>query len=212
MIGYAYNPKNGQPLRSVPVYCFRADTRAAHTTASTTTDSVGKYAFTDLDPTLPYVFEVRYGTTVMTHSRPVVPMCHVRNDANIVVSNATVTALTFNTERFDTDSMHSTSSNTSRITVATAGEYDFDGGIEWDSNVNGFRQIGLRLNGATIVKWDSDNAVSGNTHPQAIHARWKMVVGDYMELVVYQNSGGNLNVNVTSAYSPEFSAVLVSGG
>src|SRR4051794_16526480 len=53
----------------------------------------------------------------------VLPSCAVYNDAAQSIPDGALTALTFNTEHFDTDSIHSTSSNTSRLTCQTAGIY-----------------------------------------------------------------------------------------
>src|SRR5262245_7924090 len=52
------------------------------------------------------------------------PACRVYNsdDSNGVVDQTDL-AVSFDSERFDTDNMHSTSSNKSRITFNTAGVY-----------------------------------------------------------------------------------------
>ena len=49
------------------------------------------------------------------------PSCNVYNNANISIATGTNTALTFNSERYDNAAMHSTSSNTQRITAPTGG-------------------------------------------------------------------------------------------
>jgi hypothetical protein len=49
--------------------------------------------------------------------------CRVYNSGNQTISNATWTDLTFDSELYDTDTMHDTSSNTNRITFTTAGVY-----------------------------------------------------------------------------------------
>ena len=51
------------------------------------------------------------------------PLCIVRSTANQSLANATDTAITFDTEHVDALGMHSTSSNTDRITVVTPGRY-----------------------------------------------------------------------------------------
>ena len=69
----------------------------------------------------------------------------VYNNANISIPDSTVTALTFNSERWDTDSIHSTVSNTSRLTAQTASKYDIKGNIKWASNSTGTRLIIINL-------------------------------------------------------------------
>ena len=49
------------------------------------------------------------------------PSCRAYNNANISMTSGAATAVTLNSERFDNAAMHSTSSNTSRITVPTGG-------------------------------------------------------------------------------------------
>ena len=49
------------------------------------------------------------------------PACRVTETANQSLTNNTLTDLTFGSETYDTDAMHSTSSLTERITISTAG-------------------------------------------------------------------------------------------
>lgn len=139
------------------------------------------------------------------------PSCRVRNSADISIPNNTLTVLTFNAERFDTDGMHSTSVNTGRITFATAGKYIIGGDIEWVGNVTNVRLIGIRLNGATIIAYadqiNSDTAVLR----QSVVTLYQFAAGDYVELLAYQNSGGALTVSALGNYSPEFWAAWASG-
>ena len=52
-----------------------------------------------------------------------------------------------NTELWDTDTMHSTSSNTSRLVATTAGRYQFHITCRFGANASGFRAVGYRING-----------------------------------------------------------------
>ena len=51
-------------------------------------------------------------------------------------------AVTFDTERFDTDTIHSTSTNTSRLTINTGGKYLIGGAVTFTANATGQRQLG----------------------------------------------------------------------
>jgi hypothetical protein len=73
------------------------------------------------------------------------------NSAGITISHDTVTNLTFNTERFDTDNMHSLSSNTERITINTPGKYLISGNVSWTANGTGIRLIYIRLKDTTFL-------------------------------------------------------------
>ena len=47
----------------------------------------------------------------------------VTNSLAISISNNTITLLTFDTEDYDTNSMHSTATNPGRLTCKTAGKF-----------------------------------------------------------------------------------------
>lgn len=125
------------------------------------------------------------------------------------IPNAAATALLFNSERWDTDSMHSTSSQTSRITFNTAGVYVIGGCVAWDMNnpYVGLRSLRIRLNGTTDVLIDdrySGTSANGIQIHHSVETVWRVAAGDYVELVAYQSAGGGLSVLVSNASSPEF--------
>lgn len=134
----------------------------------------------------------------------------VYDSSNQSISDATRTALTFDSERFDTDGIHSTVTNTSRLTCQTAGVYVISEMVAWDGNATGFRQTGVRLNGSTLVAESTDSPTSSQIN-QTICTIYKLAVSDYVELTVRQNSGGSLNVLVFGNYSPEFAMAKILG-
>jgi hypothetical protein len=134
------------------------------------------------------------------------------NSADISIANATLTALTFDSERYDTDSMHSTVSNTGRITFTTAGVYNLTFNGVFASNATGYRVASFRLNGTTYIGYFSQMAVSGDSTYLNVTTQYKFAAGDYIEVVVYQTSGGALNIQVAANYSPEVSAAKVATG
>lgn len=141
------------------------------------------------------------------------PACRVYNNAVQSLANATETALTFNSERWDTDAMHSTSVNTSRITFNTAGLYVISGHVSFAGNVTGHREVQIKLNAATYLAVLNVPAVAAVSNPYiSIATTYKFAVADYVELRCYQNSGGALNTAVLAATSPEFTATWVGLG
>lgn len=140
------------------------------------------------------------------------PACRVYNNSNFLVATSTLTAVTFNSERNDNAGIHSTSANTGRLTAPVDGFYWISANVSFASNATGFREVNLRLNGATNIGRDSKNAVNGSGTAFSFGALYKLAAGDYVEVVVFQNSGGNLNVDSASAYSPEFGMAFVSTG
>lgn len=127
----------------------------------------------------------------------------VYNDAVITISNDTLTTLTFNSERYDTDNIHSTSSNTSRLTCRTAGIYSIMASISFAADVNGYRDLLILHNGSPNIAATSLTTAS-SSNKICISTIYKLSVNDYVECNVKQNSGGDLNVSSSNAFSPEF--------
>jgi hypothetical protein len=124
--------------------------------------------------------------------------CAATNSATQSISNNTDTILTFNSEDFDTNTFHSTSSNTDRMTIPTgyAGYYRVSYEAYWDDNSTGYRDISLNKNG-TLVKAYRNN-VSGRSIA-ILHYVINLAVADYITISVLQNSGGSLNINNQTA-------------
>lgn len=99
------------------------------------------------------------------------------------------TVIAFNSEQFDTDNIHDDVVNNSRLTAQTAGRYIVQGQISWDTSDAGIRDIFIRQNGVTDVA----HATSQTTWMQ-VDALLDLQVGDYVELLVFQNSGAAVDV------------------
>lgn len=143
------------------------------------------------------------------------PACRVFNGAAIgITSGAGWVPLTFDSERFDTDNMHSTGTNPGRITINTAGIYVVTGHVQWQLNTAGVRGLGIRVNGATFV--GTDDYAIGNASLQTTATVYKLAAGDYLELLANQNSGTTpLNVwgsATANGFSLEFAAAWVGTG
>lgn len=134
------------------------------------------------------------------------PRARVYNSAAESITTGTNTALTFNTERYDTGGCHSTVSNTSRLTVPSGGGglYHIGGTITFAANATGDRALWIQLNGATRLVQDLRRASGTFETSINVVCDYVLAAGDYVELYVFQSSGGNLNVNASSAYTPEF--------
>jgi len=120
----------------------------------------------------------------------------VYKSGNQSIANATFTAVTFDSETFDTDAFHSTSSNTSRFTVPSgkAGKYLLTGVIAFATGT-GTREVAIYKNGAAVnygVTLPASANPLGTYMP--ISYVLSLAVADYVEIFVYQNSGGALNV------------------
>ena len=133
------------------------------------------------------------------------------NNANINIANAGAgQALTYNSERWDTDGIHSVLGNTSRLTCQTAGKYVISTCVRWANNVTGTRITVIKLNGATDLVRTQDDCAGGGDMNQSITTIYDLAVTDFVETFVYQNSGAALNVTVNANYSPEFSMQMIA--
>lgn len=130
--------------------------------------------------------------------------CRLFNSAVQAIANNTATAITYGSESFDTDSFHSTSTNTSRITVPAGlgGKYSVYAIVEWPANVTGSREIQVRINGSvagqTIV--DYQNFSSGAFY-QSTAGIMELTAGDYIELWCLHSAGVSLNVALSQSYT-----------
>lgn len=117
------------------------------------------------------------------------------------ISNGSNTALTWDSEHFDTDGFHSTSSNTSRITIPSGkgGKYLFNGFSFYAANATGVRVAKLFKNGAELFESNFNKGDGTNFTVINISAIIDLVATDYIEFVTLQNSGGNLNAYKNSA-------------
>ena len=111
------------------------------------------------------------------------------------ISNSSDTTFVFDTENFDTDTIHSTSSNTERLTATTAGKYVIEAQIEWAASAVGLRIAKLRLNGTTIIAWTTITPLSTGTTSMTVSTVYDLAATDYVEVLGNQTSGGALNAN-----------------
>ena len=114
----------------------------------------------------------------------------VSNSTTQSIANNTHTAVTWDTEEFDTDAFHSTSSNTSRFTIPAGkgGKYLFNCSVRWDNNGSSDRILEIYKNGTIFAALD---VVTGNYPGYMVSRTLSLVATDYVELYVYQNSGGS---------------------
>lgn len=124
------------------------------------------------------------------------------------IPDAAETKLTFDSERWDTDDCHSTSVSSGRLTANTAGMYVISASIAFADNATGRRKVSIRWNDATLIAQESQPAsTAGDSTYMTVSTIYKMAAGDYVEVQVYQNSGGALNLGTFNQTSQEFSMI-----
>lgn len=138
-----------------------------------------------------------------------IPSCGLSNSANQSIPNNTATTLTFDTES-DNDGLHSTSSNTGRITIQTPGVYQFSGLVSFAANATGVRGLTCRI-GETLNIWqDLRSTASAGSTVIPISFNYPCSYGDIFDLQAYQTSGGALNSSYQAFLSPSFSAQWIA--
>lgn len=126
------------------------------------------------------------------------PMCRAYQSSTTEnLATATTTAITFDSEDYDTDSMHSTVSNTDRVTATTAGKYVVTGGIVWAGTGTDGRKIYLYHNNTTIIA-GSIYAGTSSGSVMSCAGQYAAAATDYFQNKGEQNSGGNLSVSDTT--------------
>lgn len=141
------------------------------------------------------------------------PWCQVRATSTQATVSGTQVALLFDTEDFDNSGMHSTVTNTSRLTAVYPGWYSADGGPNFAANNVGRRGAEFRVNGASVngsPTYVAANATSSISKIVSRPTSAYLNVGDYLELYAVQDSGSGINTYATSPDNPLFRAVWQS--
>lgn len=120
------------------------------------------------------------------------------------LTTATDTKIAFDTELSDDGGFHSNVTNNTRLTVPLAGWYDFGGEVEFAAHATGYRQVKVQLNNGGFISSRIIVPGAATAFQMGLTGSRVFAAGDYIELVCYQNSGGNLNVNQAAEYTPIF--------
>lgn len=129
------------------------------------------------------------------------PACRARSATNQTLTNNLATVVLYpDTDTYDTDNMHSTSSNTGRMTFNTAGLYmiEWYGGIAADNDYT-FFEWSIRLNGSTQLKRlrDLNPGTQNSARDFEICLQYKFAATNYIEVLFTQQntSAGSAAMN-----------------
>ncbi len=141
----------------------------------------------------------------------VTPSVRVFNNGALTIPTNATTQLTFDSERWDNDGMHSTATNTGRLTANRAGKYSVYASIQWASNTTSRRTIVLRKNGTTIFSSLTSHPIQDGTGTrQNVSGTVELAATDYVDCAVLQITGADLDVQLAAQYSPEFGMDFVT--
>ena len=139
-----------------------------------------------------------------------VPRCVAYKSAAQSISTGSWQDVTWDSESFDTASIHDTSTNTERFTLVRDGLWLVVAQVVFASNSTGDRLGRLLLNGVGGAPLSQVNlhTASGNTTRFTVQTLvYTSTTTDYVGLQVYQDSGGALNLSGGSAASTSLSVV-----
>lgn len=124
--------------------------------------------------------------------------------AQNITTGGSTQPVTFTVEDVDSANMHDNTTNPSRATAAYPGWYRLGGGISWTANATNRRNLGWAINGAAVN--GSDTSIQGfaglSNRQDARSILVFLNVGDYVELMAFQDSGITLATDVTTTAQP----------
>jgi hypothetical protein len=130
-------------------------------------------------------------------SAPSAVSCSVYNNAAQTIASGSYTTLTFDSEYFDTDAIHSTVTNTGRLTVPAGlgGKYivTFALYVGTSSAVEFIPKF--QVNGNDKNRFNFRTFGSSVAHAIVGTQTFNLSAGDYVELLVYQASGNSQNIS-----------------
>lgn len=142
------------------------------------------------------------------------PHAVLRRTTSQTIANDFGEAVQWTSEDKDSDNGHSTVTNPQRYTVATTGTYYLTASVVFANTSGvGHRHIYFRLNGDTNFRWGWQSDYPGVAGSNAqicllASAHMRLELGDWVEVIAHQNSGGTLDI-VSSNQDPRFEIMWV---
>jgi hypothetical protein len=141
------------------------------------------------------------------------PGCRLTNSVAQVLTNDTFTAIAFDTQRWQRGGIHSTTTNNTRITISDTGKWLVGGNLGYEPHATGRRMILIRVDG-TVYETAIANpgfapSVGLGNLGLATNTVLDLTAGQYVELIGYQSSGGDLDILKFANMSPEFWAIYL---
>jgi hypothetical protein len=140
--------------------------------------------------------------------------CCVTRTADLSLTSGSETAVSWDDEQWDTDALHSTSTNPTRITLDLDGLWSFDCGGLLSAGTDYSRlYVAIKLGGTRIARLDQ--RVAGITTPAwTISRKYVCTAGQYVEMSIIQQNAASAarNLTLTGIESPWFSATYLGDG
>jgi hypothetical protein len=120
--------------------------------------------------------------------------CRVSKSTSQSIPNSTGTIIIFDTVEFDSDNMYDTV-NPSRLVIPSDGVYQIMGQVIFSLQASaGVRAVGILANGSITIGNQGITTNGANTFGINVGSIYNFKKGDYIEMNVYQTSGGALDI------------------
>lgn len=133
-----------------------------------------------------------------------VPRARAYENVTIAIPTGAWTTVPFASEAYDTENIHDPSVSSGKyMTCRTAGIYQITGNIRWANGAGVIRGLRIYHTGSpnyAQIGIQFLSPIAGNVSMMDVTTSWELAVNDTIELQVYQDSGGNLNLD-NEAYS-----------
>lgn len=133
--------------------------------------------------------------------------------ADQTISNAVAAVVAYGagSESIDTDGFHDTSTNNSRITIPAGkgGKYLVIACCHWVGNGTGYRELWVQKGASGRVVQHTMTTPGTAALQQNAIGIVDLAAGDYIQMYVEHNSGGNLNINGDYIQETRFEAYLI---
>ena len=143
-----------------------------------------------------------------------IPAARVTNSTQQTVPPNTSLPLAFDTEIYDTASMHSTNPfDSAALRAPVDGIYAVTAQVKWGAagGVTTFFTLQLLRNGSQNL-WEEVEDSPTSPLEQSAATQVDLQAGDFVQAVVRQNSVGNFSIDTDSELSPEFSMTWLAPG
>ena len=127
----------------------------------------------------------------------------ITRDAAQSISHDTITVVNYDNEVFDVGAIADTSS-TYRVTIKRAGKYQIVVYNSLQAFEHKYIASGVKLNGSTVQKYHFDYSSHGAARPMStLTITLDLASGDYLEGLVYHNSGVTKSTSTSLHYKLE---------